>query len=189
MDVQVRKIEPMSVEEFFAFTDARPDDEKWELIDGEPVLHASPNTRHQRIVINLSYCLEAIRREQRPSWIVIPGIGVRISDTSLPEPDILIRPDTGNELSRECDDAIVAIEVLSESTADRDLRWKRKAYARVASLMWYVVIAQDAVEVLVYARASNFAEQRLESLAGTVDLPALGISLPLAEIYRDIDVS
>jgi Uma2 family endonuclease len=92
-------------------------------------------------------------------------------------------------LSRECDDAIVAIEVLSESTADRDSRWKRRAYARVASVMWYVVIAQDAVEVLVYARASNFAEQRLESLADTLHLPELGISLPLAEIYRDTDLS
>ena len=26
---------PMTVEEFYAFTDARPDEEKWELIDGE----------------------------------------------------------------------------------------------------------------------------------------------------------
>ena len=189
MDVPVRKAEPMSVEQYFAFTDTRPDDEKWELIDGEPVLHASPSTRHQRIVANVIYCLEAIRRERRPSWIVIPGIGVRISDTSLPEPDILIRPNTDDESSRECDDAIVAVEVLSESTADRDLRWKRRAYARVASVMYYVVIAQDTVEVLVYTRASEFAEQRLESLSATLDLPALDISLPLADVYRDIEVS
>src|SRR5262249_23567147 len=117
------------------------------------------------------------------------GIGVRISDTSLPEPDILIRPNTGSESSRECDDAIVAIEVLSESTADRDLRWKRKAYARLASVTYYAVIAQDATEVMVYARAANFAEQRLETLAATLDLPALDISLPLADIYRDTGLS
>ena len=189
MNVLVRRAEPMTVEEHFAFTDTRPDNEKWELIEGEPVLQASPTRRHQRIVINLSYCLEAIRRERHPSWVAIPGIGVRISDTSLPEPDILIRPDTGDESSRECDDVIVAIEVLSESTADRDLRWKRKVYARLASVMYYVVIAQDTVEVLVYARASKFAEQRLESLDTTLDLPTLGISLPLAEIYRDIGLS
>ncbi len=189
MDVPVRKSEPMNVEEYFAFTDSRPDNEKWELIEGEPVLQASPTTRHQRIVINLSYCLEAIRRERSPSWFVIPGIGVRISDTNLPEPDLLIRPNNGDELSRECDDAIVAIEVLSESTADRDLRWKRKAYARVTSLAYYVVIAQDAVEVLVYARAAKFAEQRLESLDAILDLPPLGISLRLAEIYRDVQLA
>ena len=184
MDDLARKTEPMSVEEYFAFTDTRPDDEKWELIEGEPILQASPTRRHQRIVLNVSYCLEAIRRERRPSWIVIPGVGVRISDSSLPEPDLLIRPDTGDDSSRECDDAIVAIEVLSESTADRDLRWKRKAYARLASVMYYVVIAQDEVEVVVYTRASNFAEHRLESLAESLDLPALDISLPLADIYR-----
>ena len=188
MDVPVRKAEPMNVEEYFAFTDSRPDNEKWELIEGEPVLQASPSTRHQAIVANVIYCLQAIRRERRPSWIAIPGIGVRVSDTSLPEPDILIGP-PGDGASRECDDIVVAIEVLSDSTANRDLRWKRKAYTRLASLMYYVVIAQDAAEVLVYARAANFTEQRIESLAAVLDLPALGISLSLADIYQDIELS
>ncbi|HEY4921407.1 MAG TPA: Uma2 family endonuclease [Xanthobacteraceae bacterium] len=188
MDVPVRKAEPMNVEEYFAFTDSRPDNEKWELIEGEPVLQASPTTRHQTIVANVIYCLQVIRRERRPSWIAIPGIGVRVSDTSLPEPDILIGP-PADASSRECDDIVVAIEVLSDSTADRDLRWKRKAYARLGSLMYYVVIAQDAVEVLVYARAANFAEQRTESLAASLELPALGISLPLTEIYQDTGLS
>jgi Uma2 family endonuclease len=182
------KAEPMSVEEYFAFADSRPDDEKWELIDGEAVLQASPSDTHQTIVANIIYCLQAVQRERRPSWKVIPGIGLRTAPASLPEPDVLIRPKTPR-MGRECDDAIVAIEVLSESTADRDLRWKRKAYARLASVMYYVVIAQDAVEVVVFARASKFAEQRIESLAATLDLPSLGISLPLAEIYQDTDVS
>ena len=120
--------------------------------------------------------------------MAIPGIGVRVSSTSLAEPDVLIRPKLPR-VGRECNDPIVAIEVLSESTADRDLRWKRRAYARLASLMYYVVIAQDAVEVMVYARAAKFAEQRLESLDATLDLPSLGISLPLGEIYQDTDLS
>jgi Uma2 family endonuclease len=189
MDVPVEGVEPMNVEAFFAFTDTRPDHEKWELIDGEPILQESPTAAHQVIVANLIYCLHAIRRERCPPWTAIPGIGVRISTTSLLQPDFLIRPNTDDDLIRECDDAIVAIEVLSESSADRDLRWKRKAYARVASLRYYVVIAQDAGEVVVFARASKFAEQRLESLDAALDFPALEISLPLAEIYEDIDLS
>src|SRR5690349_8897269 len=138
MDDQVRKTEPMSVEEYFAFADTRPDDEKWELIDGEPVLQASPNETHQTIVDNVLGLLHVIRRERRPSWKSMPGIGLRTAPASLPEPDVLIRPKTPR-VGRECDDAIVAIEVLSESTADRDLRWKRRAYARLASVMYYVV--------------------------------------------------
>jgi hypothetical protein len=39
---------PMNAEEFFAFTATRPDDEKWELIDGEPVLNASATRLHQK---------------------------------------------------------------------------------------------------------------------------------------------
>jgi hypothetical protein len=41
---------------------------------------------------------------------------------------------------------------------------------------------------VVFARDAGFAEQRLRSLADTLELPALGISLPLAEIYRDTDL-
>ena len=92
MDVSVHKTEPMSVEQFFAFTDTRPDHEKWELIDGEPVLQASPLSRHQTIVANVIGWLHNFRRTQRASWTAIPGIGVRVSSTSLAEPDVLIRP-------------------------------------------------------------------------------------------------
>ena len=43
----------MRAEEFFAFTATRPDDEKWELIEGEPVLNASASFLHQIIASNL----------------------------------------------------------------------------------------------------------------------------------------
>ena len=35
------------------------------------------------------------------------------------------------------------------------------------------------------ARDTGFAEQRYRSLSDTIELPALGISLPLSEIYYD----
>jgi hypothetical protein len=37
----------MTAEEFYAFTDTLSDDEKWELIEGEPILNASPSQTHQ----------------------------------------------------------------------------------------------------------------------------------------------
>jgi Uma2 family endonuclease len=79
--------------------------------------------------------------------------------------------------------------VLSPSTEDRDPRWKRVAYTSLTSLTHYVVIAQDAVEVVVFARENGFAEKRLRSLNGSVEVPALGISLSLAEIYRGIGLA
>jgi phosphoribosylformylglycinamidine synthase subunit PurS len=46
------------------------------------------------------------------------------------------------------------------------------------------VIAQDGIEVVMFARDEGFAERRFRSLSDSLELPALGISLPLAEIYR-----
>ena len=34
MGVPIISTDPMTVEEFYAFTDTRPDNEKWELIEG-----------------------------------------------------------------------------------------------------------------------------------------------------------
>jgi Uma2 family endonuclease len=182
------KTGPMTVEEYFAFTDTRPDNEKWELIDGEPILNASPSRLHQIIFLNLAFLLGSIQRQRLHSWEATPGIGVRVSDTSLPEPDLFIVPAGAarrDPYGRETGDVIVTIEILSPSTAERDLRWKRTAYTSLPSLSRYIVIAQDAVDVVVFARDTGFAERHFRSLGDSVELPALGISLPVSEIYRD----
>jgi Uma2 family endonuclease len=186
MGVPTIKTGPMTVEEFYGFTDTRPDEEKWELIEGEPVLNASPNRLHQRILKNLVRGTEAFERPG-VGWELLPGLGVRISDRSRPEPDALILPTnvSSDLLERDRNDVIVAFEILSPSTRDRDLRWKRTAYTNLASLTHYVVIAQDMVDVVVFAREDAFAERHLRSLDDSIELDALGISLPLSGIYRD----
>ena len=175
---------PMRAEEFFAFTDTRPDEEKWELIEGEPILNASVARLHQKIVGNLTVLLGELARRTNAGWEVLPGLGVRVSDINVPVPDVLIRPNDGL-VGVECADMIVAFEVLSPSTANRDLRWKRKAYAKLDSLAQYVVIAQDAIDVVSYDRATGFAERRLERIGDELDLPAIGARLALGEICRD----
>jgi Uma2 family endonuclease len=188
MGVPPISLAPMTVEEFFAFTDKRPDDEKWELIDGEPVLNPTPSYLHQRIVGSLLFLLTRLERAQPRPWTALPGIGVRVSDTKLPVPDVLIRPKyppKHNPMSRDCDDMIVAFEVLSPSTKTRDLLWKRVAYTALSSLTHYVVIAQDAVDVVVFAREAGFAECRIRSRDDSIELLSLGISLPLTDIYQD----
>jgi Uma2 family endonuclease len=182
------KTGPMTVEEFHSFTDTRPDNEKWELIDGEPILNALPSPVHQWIVKNLLVVLANRERELKGSWAVLPGLGVRVSRTNRPEPDLLIMPRSAfsaDPSQRDTGEMIVAFEILSPSTADRDLRWKKTAYASLPSLTHYVVVAQDAVDVVVFARDAGFAERRYRSLSDAVELPELGIALPLSEIYRD----
>jgi len=184
------KTGPMTVGEFYAFTDARPDEEKWELIGGEPILNASPSPVHQWIVGNLLVALRNRARELGASWAPLPGLGVRVSDVDRPQPDVLVVPRAGgslDQLGRDRSDIIVAFEVLSPSTEDRDLRWKRMAYSSLSSLTHYVVITQDTIDVVMFTRDTGFTEQRLRSLDQSLDLSSLGVSLPLSEIYQDME--
>ncbi|MBI1981634.1 MAG: Uma2 family endonuclease [Methylocystis sp.] len=174
---------PMRAEEFFAFTATRPDDEKWELIEGEPVLNGTASRLHQKIVGNIFFALTELSRGKDAEWEVIPGFGVRLSEISVPVPDLLIRPDDDLK-GVECNDMIIAFEVLSPSTANKDLRWKRKAYATLPSLRQYVVIAQDALEVVSFDRANVFAERRFETAESELDLPIIGARISLRDIYR-----
>jgi Uma2 family endonuclease len=179
---------PMTVEDFYAFTDKRPDEEKWELIDGELVLNAAPSQMHQWIVRNVVVALCNREREVDAPWAVLPELGVRVSDKDRPEPDVLVIPSDHRSIDpkeRDVRNVIVAFEVLSPSTEGRDLRWKRSAYTSLASLTNYVVIAQDAVDVVVFSREDGFAERRIRSLDKAIELHSLGVLLPMAEIYRD----
>lgn len=189
MGVPVFHTGPMTVEEFYSFIETRPDDGKWELIDGQPILNAWPSDIHQTIVKNILFALTAFERQPAEvAWRVLPGLGVRVAETRRPEPDVVVIPKVGKSAdpyNRDRGDAIIIFEVLSQSTERRDLRWKRTAYTSLASLTHYVVVAQDAVEVVVFARVADFAERRLLSINDVVELPSVGISLRLAEIYRD----
>jgi Uma2 family endonuclease len=189
MGIPLIDIGPMNVDEFYAFTDTRPDGEKWELIGGEPILNAAPSPFHQRIVMNVGRTLGNRQEELAAPWEVLPGLGVRISDTDRPEPDLLVVPLQPSSRELDTRQVIVAFEVLSPWTWRRDLTWKRTAYQSLPSLTHYIVIAQDAIEVIVFARDEDFVGRRLSSLGDTVDLYSLGVSLPLARIYRGIELT
>ena len=139
-------VDPFTVEDFFAFTAARPDGEKWELIEGFPVCDATGTWHHQRLLGGVLGALWDTCRE-RP-YEVLPGFAVRLSPHDVAVPDMVVRPQRSIEpTSCVCDDAIIAVEVLSPLTADRDLRWKRQLYPTLPSLQHYVIVTQDAVEV------------------------------------------
>lgn len=177
--------ELMDFDAFTQFAGTRSENEKWELFDGVPVLNASPNFPHQIIVRNIIGIFRDIEKQARRTWTAIPGIGVRLARTSAAEPDVMIRPLDGLA-SNYCDDAIAAFEILSPSTAKRDLVWKRDAYAKLSSMQDYVIVAPDEIRILVYSRANNWAMQRFTDLNQQVTLPGTGAVLQLADIYRDI---
>lgn len=177
----------MTVDEFYAFTDTRPADEKWELIEGEPILNASPSRLHQRIAGNVFFALTVRQRDIGAPWEASLPLGVRVSEKNRPEPDVLVHPFDPRrpDPRRDRDDVLVVFEVLSPSTEKQDLGWKRKVYPSLPSLTHYIAISQDAVDVVMFARDDAFERRRFRSLDEAIDMRSLGISLPVAEIYRD----
>src|SRR5580704_13771365 len=87
-----RPVGVVTVESIYAFTDTRPDEEKWELIDGELVLNQSPTLGHQWILGNLMYALTLLERKVVTSWVILPGFGIWISDKNRPQADLIILP-------------------------------------------------------------------------------------------------
>jgi Uma2 family endonuclease len=174
----------MTFGEFVAFLDTRPDEEKWELVDGRPVPSPSPVFIHQIVVRNLIVELAVGLRASARSLVAIPGIGVKVDEFNAPVPDVMIRPLDSLEGSF-CNDMLVACEVLSAGTARRDLRWKRQVCAALPSLAHYVIVLPKAVDVRLFSRTRGFAEERLTAAADRLDLAAVGVALPLASLYRD----
>ena len=109
----------------------------------------------------------------------VPGV----PEERAPAPDILVRPEafTGQSYSR---DPIVVFEVLSPSNDKADRAWRYKAYTSVPSIQQYVVVEQNAVRVVVMNRAENWVERITDDINGCVQLDAIGVTLPMAEIYR-----
>jgi Uma2 family endonuclease len=175
----------MTIEEFLAFTDTRPEEERWELIEGVPVLNPSPIDYHQIVVTNISGFLWRFKGEQHPSWLPLIGTGTRVpvSTHSLPQPDVMVKehPPTGSSVS---DDALVLFEVLSRSNTKADQAWRRRVYASVPNCQHYITVSLKGVEVVAYDRASDWRDRSIVSLAEALALPALDLAIPLADIYR-----
>ena len=88
---------------------------------------------------------------------------------------------TGSPVS---DDALVLFEVLSRSNTKADQAWRRRVYASVPNCQHYVTVSLKAVEVDVYDRDNEWGRRTLTDLADALALPALGLSMPLSDIYR-----
>src|SRR5262245_51849988 len=183
-----RKLAPdqqMTVEEFLAFTDTRPEEERWELIEGVPVLSPSPTDYHQIVVTNISGFLWRFKAERNPNWFPLIGTGTRVpaSKNSLPQPDIMVkeRPPTGSPVS---DDALVLFEVLSRSNTKAGQAWRRRVYASVPNCQHYVTVSVKSVKIDCYDRESGWKGLTFTSLADSLALPTLGLSIPVADIYR-----
>jgi Uma2 family endonuclease len=117
---------------------ALPDDHnRYELIDGELLVSPSPSTAHQRAVGNLYVLLRAACPPDLE--VFVAPFDWLVDDHNVFEPDLLVarRADlTERNLPRP---PVLAVEVLSPTTRQRDLGRKRAAYARAGLAHYWAV--------------------------------------------------
>ncbi len=135
---------------------AAPDDNKlYEVLDGELIMSPAPNAHHQEITFNVAKLLDAFVRANKLGKVYVSPLDVVLSD-ELAEPDVIFvsverKSIVGPQRVTGAPDLVV--EVLSLSTARRDLRYKWDLYAR-SGVREYWIVNPDAktVEVLTLVR-------------------------------------
>ena len=84
---------------------------------------------------------------------------------------------------------ILIVEVLSPSTRDYDLGKKFHHYRTLPCLLDYLTVAQDIPQIQQWTRQpeDRWLLTEINDPAQTIQLPSIGCSLPLSEVYDKIE--
>jgi len=105
-------------------------------------------------------------------------------------PDVVVSCDPGDDDPHTVHRPVFIVEVLSRSTEAHDRGWKAEQYRQLASLQQYVFITQTRLLVESYTRFSNdvWTLTSYRKLTDKLPIPALGLELSLADIYRNLHI-
>jgi len=173
---------------FHAFRDERPKEEKWELIDGVPVMMPPPTLVHQRISRTIGEMLNARLRAAGLPWIADHEIGLLLpaDETFNPEPDLTVidRDVALDQIYAER--FYIVVEVLSTSDKPGVIAAKLDYYKSHAPCLAGLFVRQDRVEATLHARETDgWCERVLSDGDAPILLPEVGAIGPLGACYRD----
>lgn len=174
-----------SVASFRAWLESRPENERWELIEGVAMMMAPPNRQHQRIMMNLANLLNAGLAVHDPTLEAIPDTGVNIASEVPydPEPDVVVIREAENPDPRYAKRFYLAAEVLSDS--DRDvIDRKRRIYREQPACRCILLIRQDAAEIIVDERTVDCWRTRVVHGDDDLVLRDFGLRCPVRDVYR-----
>jgi len=178
-----------SLVEFLAWEAVQP--ERYEFVDGEARARTGGTQAHTAICINLT---SVLREKLRGSPCRPGGSDLRVPIPTTGQsryPDAQIDCGKFEPSAHDSSAPAVVFEVLSKSNDLRDQHGRLRDYDSVATIRHYVVIAQSEAVVVIYDRdeAGRLAPgAMLTEATAQLDLPSVGVSLGLDEIYEGLDI-
>jgi Uma2 family endonuclease len=182
----------MTEAEYLAFE--RASEFKHEYVDGEIFAMTGGSGEHSLIIASTIIAL-GIQTRGGSCRVFSNDIRVRASLVgSYFYPDVAIVCGeieyTDDHLDTLANPTLI-IEVLSPSTERYDRGKKFQIYRELKSLQEYLLVAQDSPHIERYLRQENNIWQfnDAKGLEATLELPSIGCTLALAEVYEQVTFS
>jgi Uma2 family endonuclease len=168
-------------------------DTKHEFVDGTIISMAGARPPHNALAANATIVLGALVRE-RDCIVLTSDQRVHVTATGLyAYPDVTVA--CGERLYKDDNppsllNPTVLIEVTSTSTEDYDRGTKFLHYQSIASLREYVIISHRERRIDHHRRleSGQWLATSYTNDGDAVEMPALGGSVRLREIYAKVDL-
>ncbi len=160
-----------------------------ELIDGRVYAMVGGDQNHSRIGINVCAAL-ADRLDGRPCQVFNTDMKVRLAnERDFVYPDAVSTCDP-RDLADPTRDYIryplLVVEVLSGSTEAYDRHAKFDLYRERGTLVEYVLVSADQIQVEVRSRAGDVWTTAVYGAGDDVLLPGVDMVIPITTVYRRI---
>jgi Uma2 family endonuclease len=176
----------MTLDEYFELEERSTT--RHEYVNGYVQAMSGASVAHCRIVQALVFALnERLRGNSCEIFSTQVELNLKIdTDQLVYYPDVMVSCDRTGWGEAWIQNPRLVIEVLSACTRDIDRREKAMTYRRAPTVEEYAVVAQCSRQITIYRRAQNWVPEIVSGTEGVADFRSLGVSIPLAEIYRKV---
>ena len=173
---------PMSLDEFLAWEERQ--ELRWEYDGLAPMAMTGGTAEHSIIERNLIFSLTG-RLRGHPCQPYTSNLKIAVAG-SIRYPDAFVVCTPLPRGTLVVTEPVVVFEVLSPSTASTDIGAKNEEYRDTPSIQRYVMLAQDRQQATVFARVGDDWVGHIVSGDGVLQMPEIGITVPLTELYEGI---
>jgi Uma2 family endonuclease len=173
--------EPLSLTDFLDWEERQ--ELPYEFDGSQPVAMTGGTDAHEAIGGSLRSALQG-RLRGGPCRVRGPTMKIEVLGR-IRYPDAFVYCSAvppGTTVIRE---PVVVFEVVSASTSRTDRITKLREYQSTSSIQRYIILEQDAIAATVFSRQGTDWIARPVTDGETLQMPEIGIELPLAEVYTD----